>query len=316
MSDLLKGYLCTAGLLGLLAALPWFLPPYLIFLTSLMLVYSIVAVGLNLLMGYTGQISLGHAGFLAIGAYTTALLTIHLPGLPCILAILAAGLLTGLAGVLVGLPALRLAGLYLAMATLAFGVVAAELILQMEGLTRGADGLKVPKAALGGFRFDTEQRLYYLILAVGTALVISAVSLVRSRTGRAMVAIRESEIAASTLGINLAHYKTLAFAASAFYTGIAGGLFAFLVAWLSPDAFDIFMSIEFTAMIIIGGLGSILGSVVGAVVMTGLHQMLAGLKDYRTVIYGMVMILFMIFMPEGISGMLFRAGRLVRGSRT
>jgi branched-chain amino acid transport system permease protein len=294
---------------ALLAAWPWLAPRYFVFLASLILVNAVVALGLNLLSGYTHQLSFGHAGFLAIGAYTAALLTIHLPALPVVAALTVAGVVTAGVGLAFGVPCLRLSGLYLAMATLAFGVVITEAILNLDGLTRGADGLRVPVARLGGWPLATDTARYYLVAAVAAVLVAAAANLARTRTGRALLAIRESEIAAQASGVPVARYKTIAFGLSAFYTGVAGGLFAFVVGFLSPDAFDVFMSVDFVVMIIVGGLGSVPGSIVGAAVVTVLHDSLAAFQNYRPLVFGVILIACMLFMPGGITGVGARLAR-------
>jgi branched-chain amino acid transport system permease protein len=299
------------GGLGLvLVGWPWAAPSYLVFLASLVLVNTIVAVGLNLLSGYTNQLSFGHAGFLAIGAYTAAVVTTHAPSTPAPLTLLVAGAFTGLIGVALGVPCLRLEGLYLTMATLAFGFVVTEAILNLDGLTRGADGLRVPPAQLGPWALATDRARYYLVLVVAALLVWAAFNLVRTRTGRAFLAIRESEIAAQASGVPVAVYKTIAFAVSAFYTGIAGGLFAFVIGQLSPDAFDVFLSVDFVVMIVLGGLGSIPGAMIGAAVVTLLHDWLAAFQAYRPLIFGLILMACMLFMPGGIvSALDARAGR-------
>jgi branched-chain amino acid transport system permease protein len=289
------------ALVALLAAWPWLAPRYFVFLASLILVNAVVAIGLNLLSGYTNQLSFGHAGFLAIGAYTAALLTIHAPGIPVPLTLVGAGVLTAAVGLAFGVPCLRLSGLYLAMATLAFGFVITEAILGLEALTRGADGLRVPSARLGAWPLATDTARYYLVAAVTVLLVAAASNLARTRTGRALLAIRESEIAAEASGVPVARYKTIAFGVSAFYTGVAGGLFAFVVGFLSPDAFDVFLSVDFVVMIIVGGLGSVPGSIVGAAVVTVLHDSLAAFQNYRPLIFGVILVACMLFMPGGIT---------------
>lgn len=289
----------------ILLAAPLFLGKYTIFLLSLLAIYALVALGLNLLMGYTGQIAAGHAGFLALGAYVTAIIGENLQWLPCPVTLLLAGVFTGAIGFLLGIPILRLKGFYIAMATLAFGVVVSEVILQWSSLTGGDDGFSVPTAHIGGFAFDSDYKLYYLIIPVTLVMTMLAKNLVKGYIGRAFVALRESEIAAQTIGIDLARYKTIAFAISAFYTGVAGGLFAYLITFLSPDAFTIELSVDFIAMIVIGGMGSILGSIIGAVILTGMQQILAGLLDLQILIFGISLIVFMIFMPKGITGMIY-----------
>ena len=218
--------------------------------------------------------------------------------------LLLAGIFTGIIGFLLGIPILRLKGFYIAMATLAFGVVVSEVILQWSSLTNGDNGLNVPIATIAGFAFDSDYKLYYLIMPVTLLMTILAKNLVKGYIGRAFIALRESEIAAQTIGIDLARFKTIAFAISAFYTGVAGGLFAYLITFLSPDAFTIELSVDFIAMIVIGGMGSILGSIIGAVILTGMQQVLAGLLDLQILIFGISLIVFMIFMPRGINGMI------------
>jgi len=284
---------------------PLFMGKYTIFLFSLLAIYALVSVGLNLLMGYTGQIAAGHAGFLALGSYFTAIIGENLQWLPCPLILFLAGIFTGAIGFLLGIPILRLKGFYIAMATLAFGVVVSEVILQWSSLTGGDNGFSVPTARIAGFALDSDFKLYYLIIPVTLAMTILARNLVNGYIGRAFIALRESEIAAQTIGIDLARYKTIAFAISAFYTGVAGGLFAYLITFLSPDAFTIELSVDFIAMIVIGGMGSILGSIIGAVILTGMQQVLASLLDLQILIFGISLIVFMIFMPKGISGMLY-----------
>ena len=295
----------TALGLAAVGALGWPLvaPKYLVFLGTLVAVNAVVAIGLNLLSGYTNQLSFGHAGFLAIGAYVAALLTLQFPALPVPLTLLASGLATGLVGLALGIPCLRLEGLYLAMATLAFGFVVTEAITNLDWLTRGNDGLRVPLARLGPWTLDTDAARYYLALAVAAAMILAALNVTATRTGRAFLAIRTSEIAAQASGINAAAYKTIAFVLSAFYTGVAGGLFAFVVGFLSPDAFDVFLSVDFLVMIILGGLGSVLGSVAGAAIVTVLNDSLAGFQAFRPLIFGAIMIICMLFMPGGLAAM-------------
>ncbi|HEV8225807.1 MAG TPA: branched-chain amino acid ABC transporter permease [Methylomirabilota bacterium] len=291
--------------LAAVAVLGWPLvaPKYLVFLGTLVAVNAVVAIGLNLLSGYTNQLSFGHAGFLAIGAYVAALLTLRFPTLPVPLTLLVAGLATALVGLALGIPCLRLEGLYLAMATLAFGFVVTEAITNLDWLTRGNDGLRVPLARLGPWTLATDAARYYLAVAVAAAMILAALNVAATRTGRAFLAVRTSEIAAQASGINAAAYKTIAFVLSAFYTGVAGGLFAFVVGFLSPDAFDVFLSVDFLVMIILGGLGSVLGSVAGAAIVTVLNDSLAGFQAFRPLIFGAIMIICMLFMPGGLAAM-------------
>ena len=171
-------------------------------------------------------------------------------------------------------------------------------------MTGGDNGFSVSTVKIAGFAFDSDFKLYYLIIPVTLLMTVLANNLVKGYIGRAFIALRESEIAAQTIGIDLAKFKTIAFAISAFYTGVAGGLFAYLITYLSPDAFTIELSVDFIAMIVIGGMGSILGSIIGAVILTGMQQVLAGLLDLQILIFGLSLIVFMIFMPRGINGMI------------
>jgi branched-chain amino acid transport system permease protein len=302
---------------------PWAVPRYFVFLASLIVVNAIVAIGLNVLTGYTNQLSFGHAGFLAVGGYTAAIVATRWPGASVVVALVSAALVAALVGLLLGVPCLRLEGLYLAMATLAFGFVVVEAILNLDWLTRGNDGLHVPTARLGPWALTTDTTRYYLVVTVGAAMVWTAGNLARTRTGRALLAIRESEIAAQASGVHLAKYKTLAFVISALYTGVAGGLFAFVVGFLSPDAFDVFLSVDFVAMIIVGGLGSVPGSVAGAALLTVLNDSLAGFQNYRPLIFGALLIASMLFMPGGIASAVRRLRapladhpRMVPGARS
>jgi len=294
--------LVVAALLFFLS--PLYLSRYTIFVLNLFAIYALVAIGLNLVMGYTGLISAGHAGFLAIGAYVTAILSTDAGWMSPLLILPVAGLFTGLIGFALGIPILRLKGFYIAMVTLAFGVVVAEVALQWSSLTHGDDGFRVPRAVLGGFVFDSDGKLFFLIQPVTIAMTLVARNIVRTRMGRAFKAIRQSEIASQTMGIDLARYKTAAFAISAFYTGVAGGLFAYAMTHISPDSFSMGVSIDFIAMIVIGGMGSILGSIIGAVVLTGIQHVLSELPEVQMLIFGVSLIVFMIFMPSGISGMI------------
>lgn len=274
---------------------------YLIFRVSLAGVYIVAAIGLNLLVGYTGQISLGHAGFLAIGAYTTSLLMMNL-AVPFWLALPAGGVVAAIFGFLVGIPALRMTGPYLAIATIGFGFAVQQVLVKWESLSGGSLGIHPHKPRIGPWSLESEKALYYLIMVVTVFLTVCSINLARSRVGRAFIAIRDSDIAAEAMGVNLTLYKTLAFAVSAFYGGIAGGLMAALVGFISPESFNILESINYLSMIVIGGLGSILGSVLGALLISALQHFLSGVKSVPQVIYGVILVLVVIFEPLGLRG--------------
>ncbi|MBW1785230.1 MAG: branched-chain amino acid ABC transporter permease [Deltaproteobacteria bacterium] len=291
--------------------LPAVADDYIVSQFAFIAMYSIATVGLMLLTGYTGQVSMGHAAFFGIGAYTSAILTAK--GIPFLLALPAAGLLAGFVGIFIGLPALRLSGLYLAIATMGFGFIVEEILVRWESLTRGNMGMMVDPPSIFGFWFDTEARFYYLTLVVLILTILAAKNLLRSPTGRAMIAIRDSEVAAQAMGISMARFKTTAFAVSAFFTGVAGSLYAHKLTFINPESFTILVSIEFLAMIIIGGLGSIHGAVFGATFIIMLPQIIVMTKEYmpqylaaqtglEAALYGIMIILFILFEPMGLYG--------------
>lgn len=297
-------------ILGVIPGIPL---GYVLYLISLGLIYTVVAIGLDLLFGYAGQFSLGHAGFFAIGAYTSALLTSRL-SVPFIVAFLAAGLLTAVVGFLLGLPALRISGLYLAVVTLGFGLAVPQLIVWQGSWTGGSMGLhSLPMASipLGPFPaivFRTDQEYYYLALGVLILLTILARNIVNSDTGRAFISIRDSELAARAMGVNLVRYKTTAFALSAFYAGLAGSLYAHLLHGISPEDFTVLLSIDFVTMIVLGGLGTVWGALVGAFLLTLLQNSLTRLpvvsefKNLYIVVLGVTLILIITFLPQGVVG--------------
>jgi branched-chain amino acid transport system permease protein len=299
------GWVSVVAALAGMAALPFLLPRigagYLLFVLILMAANVIVAVGLNLLVGYTGLISLGHAGFVAIGAYASGLLMARL-NLPWPLAWIGAGAISAGFGFLVGLPALRLTGPYLTIATLGFGIAVYQVLTNWTALSGGRMGLPVRPLSLGIAGLTSTQHLYYAATAAAVLLVWVGYNLARSHIGRAFVAIRDSDIAAEVTGINLTRYKTLAFAVSAAYAGIAGAVIAQALRHLEPQSFTFLESITYFAMIVIGGLGTIAGAVIGGVVLTLLPHYLSGLKQWLPVVYGGVIILMMALEPRGIYG--------------
>jgi branched-chain amino acid transport system permease protein len=299
-----QGLFLVGGAVVLLA-LPNLADNYVRYVMTRLFIYILVALGLNLLTGYAGQVSLGHAAFFAIGAYTAAVLA-ESGRWPSSLCLLAAAAFTGVIGYLLGLPCLRLTGLYLAMATLGFTLIVQEMLLQLAVITHGSEGMKVRPASILGFAFDSDYRKYYLLLVVTALMLLFARNLVRGRTGRAFLAIRENERAAEAMGVNIAQYKTIAFAISALYTGLAGALSAFMVGFLDPQEFSFFLSIQFITIIILGGLASLLGSVLGAAFLIILPELLAGLDVWQALVYGLIMVVTIIFMPFGLSGAIRR----------
>ncbi|MGE3992808.1 branched-chain amino acid ABC transporter permease [Pseudorhodoplanes sp.] len=306
-----RGPIFWYGLLALLLIIaPFVLSPYYVTQLTLIAIYAIVGVGLLVLTGYTGQISLGHAAFLGIGAYTQAILVIN--GMPAEVAIPAAILVTAAVGVFVGIPALRLFGIYLAIATLAFSFIIEEVLARWESVTGGNAGLQVPKLALFGLQVSNTG-FYFLAMGLVAAVILGVLNLMRAPTGRAFISIRDSEIAARSLGVNLVYYKTLAFALSAGLTGLAGALYAHKFGFITPEQFSLLLSIDLLIMLFIGGVQAIHGAVFGAIFIVALPQFIAELKDYlpakivdkpglQPVIFGMIMILFILFEPKGFYG--------------
>jgi branched-chain amino acid transport system permease protein len=292
-------------------AVPLLLNDYLISLMAFICLYGVAAVGLMLLTGYTGQVSMGHAAFFAIGSYASAILTAK--GIPFLLALPVAGILAAMLGTIVGRPILHLTGLYLAIATMGFAFIVEEGIVRWTSLTNGNLGIQVNPVAIGSFVFDTELRFYYLALGILILSLVAARNILRSPTGRAMIAIRDSEVASEAIGINLAKFKTLAFAVSAFFTGVAGSLYAHKILFINPESFSIVLSIELLAMVIIGGLGSLHGAVFGSIffiflpqviIMTKKHMpaYLQGQTGMEAALFGLMIILVMLFEPQGIYG--------------
>ena len=306
-----SGQVFWYGLLVLLLlAAPFVAGEYLMSQLQFICIYSIVGLGLMLLVGFTGQISLGHAAFLAVGAYTEALLQAR--GVPFFVSLPVAALLSGALGWLLGLPALRLKGIYLAIATLAFNVIVVEVLTRWEGLTGGNAGLHLKPIELFGMKIDGDQSFYYLCLGLTILSILALMNLLRSPTGRAFVAIRDSEISASCMGVNLATYKTMSFALSAGLTGIAGALYAHKISFISPEQFTLIASIELVTIVILGGVGFIHGAVLGAGFLIVLPQLISIAKDYlpsgvsgaglQSVVFGLVLIVFIIFEPLGLYG--------------
>jgi branched-chain amino acid transport system permease protein len=298
-------------LLVVLLAAPWLIPEYFLSQVSFILIYGIVGLGLMLLSGYTGLISLGHAAFLAVGAYTEAFLAAR--GWPFPLSLACAALLAAAAGIVVGLPALRVKGIYLAIATMAFGFIVEEVLARWESVTGGNSGLSVGHLQMFGWKADSEGSYYYVALFVAVLVTLAVLNVLRSPTGRAFVAIRDSEISARSLGISLARYKTTSFALSAAITGIAGALYAHKLRILTPDQFTILQSIEMLMMIVVGGIGSVHGAFFGAAFLIALPQVIALTKDYlppaigqatglQPTIFGLVLVGFILFEPYGIYG--------------
>lgn len=295
------------GLLVVAIALPYSVPAFRVFQFTLVLIWAIAVLGLNLLTGYSGQISLGHSFFFAIGAYTAAVL-IHDHEWPYLATLPVAFALTFVLGFLFGIPALRLEGLYLALVTLALAVVAVPFIKRFDGLTGGSQGIVIAKPEAPSWTgLADDQWQYFLCLVVAVLMFVIARNLVTGRVGRAIMGVRDNEIAAETAGINLATFKTLTFAYSAAFAGVAGGLYTFVVGFVSPESFTVVLAISFLAAMVVGGLATISGAVFGALFVRFVPVWAQEVNDgLAGVIYGAALILVMFLMPGGAMGLLRR----------
>ena len=314
-------------LMAFLAVFPFLFKNYYVYVANYIAINVIVVMGLNILVGYTGQISLGHAGFFAIGAYGTITL-MTLAHLPFLLALFLAGLAAACLGFLLGLPALRLEGPYLAIATVGFGVSITQVIGKIE-MFGGRQGLNAPDLTIGPWNLDTDRDFYYLVMVITVLLFIFARNLIKTKVGRAFIAIRDADIAAETMGVNLLYYKTLAFAVSAFYAGIGGGLYAFVLRFIEPELFSLFMSVMFLTMAVVGGLGSVMGPIAGACLLGWLdlelrnilsipylgewlrslsesYFSLTGVSNIQFIVFGLILVLIMVFEPHGLYGFWIR----------
>jgi branched-chain amino acid transport system permease protein len=307
--------LCLAVFLVALACAPWVASGYLLDVLNRIGIAVVAALGLNILTGFTGQISMGNAAFLAVGAYTTGFLTGRF-GLPFVVAIPAAGAVTALVGMVFGVPSLRLKGLYLAMATLAAHFIIEFAVVHWESVTKGVAGMSVPPAQLGPLVLDSDRSLFYLVFVVAAFAVWFAANLFRTKVGKAFVAIRDQDISAEVMGVNLFRYKLLSFGVSSFYVGVAGSLLAYQARIISPENFPITVAIDYLAMIIIGGLGSVLGSILGAAfivtlpellrvgsgALSGQYPALVGLfASLKMGVFGLAVVLFLVFEPDGMA---------------
>lgn len=309
-----------------LLALPLFLGDlYLVRIFTLVGINLVMVTGLSLLFGYAGQISLGHAAFFGLGAYTSGFLTRL--GWPWVVGLLAGVLIAAAGGLLLALPSLRLKGHYLAMATLGFGEIALFFFTEAEPLTGGSDGLReIPAAALGGFAFDTPTLKYALVWVTAALVLLLAANVVRLRPGRALRAIHGSELGAQACGIDTVRIKTQVFVISAGLAGLAGVLYAHYIGFVSPSTFTLNLSLILVAMVALGGMGSLSGAVAGTVLLTLLpyadaiipglsRETVAFLQDWESDIHGLVLILVMVFMPGGLAGLGRQlAARLRRGA--
>jgi len=306
-----------------LFTLPLWGSDYLLAMACIVCIHVIATLGLNLTTGSAGLISLSHGAFLGVGCYTVAWL--GKMGTPFWLALPAAGLLTGMLGLLVGLPSLRVKGLYLAIATLAAHFILTFIFREWESVTGGVPGTKIPRANLFGFEFQGDRRNFYLIFIVAFVLALGARNLARTYLGRALVAVRERDFSAEILGVHLLRTKLMAFAVGAFYAGVAGGLLGYFYGAITPEYFSLTLSVFYLAAVIVGGLGTVLGSILGALFMTFVPEVLrlvahassqwapgvaSLLLPMGQVVFGLLIIVFLIFEPHGLAAIWSRVRRV------
>ena len=298
-------------LIAALIVAPLFLENFYIGELTYLFIWVIAGAGLMLLIGYTGLVSMGHAAFMAIGAYAHAVL--FKLGIPFLPSLLMAALISGFLGAIIGVAALRMTGIYLAVATISFAFIIEKVISAWRPVTGGHRGFIVPEPVTFGLDFGSELAFYFLCLVIVIAVMLTVMNLLRSPTGRAMVAVRDSEISAQAMGVNLVQTKTLAFTLSAAFTGLAGALYSHKIGMLFPENFTIFLSIKLLMLVVVGGLGSVHGIVYGAMFISILPQVIAILRDFlpaviaqrrglEPLVFGAILLFFLMFEPLGLYG--------------
>lgn len=293
-------YLGLYLIMAVLLVLPFVLPnSFYVDLAIRMAINAVIVLGLNLLIGFAGQISLGHAGFLGIGAYASAALPTHLGWHP-VLALLAGALAAGVLAAIVARPIFKLKGHYLAMATLGLGIIINIVIRTEAAWTGGPDGMPVPAMSLVGFEISGDTHWYWIVALLLSVSVWASLNLIDSPFGRALRALHGSEVASKVVGVDVVRYKVAIFVLSAVFASIMGSVTAHYVGFVTPNLADFFHSIELVTMVVIGGMASVYGSVLGAVLLTALPQALASFEGWETVAFGTILMLCMIFLPKGL----------------
>ena len=294
------------GVLIILFVLPLLVEnSYTMYILNLVGIYVIMAVGLNIVLGYTGQISIVNAGFAGIGAYITALSMVKL-SLPLYIALPMAGVLTAGIGIIIGFPALRLGSHYLAMATLACNQAIQLIMIHWKSVTMGAAGVSISSVNIGPIALNSNHRLYFLVIPIALILIYLYVNIIKSKLGRSLIAVRDSEIAAQSMGVSLAKYKTTAFALSGFYAGIGGGLLALIIGYVSPESFGLNESVFHLAILVIGGTATLPGPILGSIFFVVAPELFHWMVEYKVLVFSLIALIFIIFMPGGIYGLLKR----------
>lgn len=296
--------LCILALILLLLALPWFgLPSIVLRILVMIMIYASLALALNIPTGYTGQVSLGNAGFFSIGAYTSAILVTTM-GFSFFVSAPLAALLAGIFGLLLGLPSLRLSGSYLSIVTLGFAEIVKMVTLNWQSVTNGPMGIKnIPRPTLFGMELSLRNYgAYYLMLAILLLISLFCYLIIHSKIGRAFLSIKEDELAATMMGIKTVRYKVLAFTLSAILSGLVGAFYAHFMRYIDPNSFTFDTSILILSIVILGGMGTMRGMYLGAALLVAFPEVLRSLEAYRFVVYGLILVVMMRFRPQGILG--------------
>jgi branched-chain amino acid transport system permease protein len=308
MSQKIMNKVFVTAVLVLLFALPFLIEKsYTMYILNLVGIYAIMAVGLNIVLGYTGQISIINAGFMGIGAYVTALSIVKL-GIPIYVALPMAGILTAGIGIIIGFPALRLGSHYLAMATLACNQAIQLIMIHWKSVTMGAAGVSLSSVNIGPIALNSNHRLYFLVIPITLILIYLYVNIIKSKLGRSLIAVRDSEIAAQSMGVSSAKYKTTAFAISGFYAGIGGGLFALVIGYVSPESFGLNESVLHLAVLVIGGTATLPGPILGSIFFVIAPELFHWMVEYKVLVFSLISLIFIIFMPGGIYGLVKSGG--------
>ncbi len=301
MTKTRKKWIYFSGLAGVVALLPLLVKGgYYLLVLNIIAINGLVVLGLNLLIGFAGQISLGHAAFFGMGAYFSAIFTAmyNTPPWPTLLAVM---IFTAVVAFVLGIPTLRLAGHYLVMATLGFNIILYILMVQMEYWTGGPSGFAgIPPLHLGSLPIQGDLSYYWLLWGLFLLVFFVSLNLVDSRVGRALRAIHENELVANALGVNTERYKVVIFAISAAYASLAGSLYAHYLSFISPKTFDIFYSVQIVTMVVVGGIGNLWGGLLGAAVLTALPEILHAVRDYALLLYGVILMGVLVYFPEGL----------------
>ena len=301
MSSTRKKWILFLALASVVGLLPLVVKGgYYLLILNIIAINGLVVLGLNLLIGFAGQISLGHAAFFGMGAYLSAIFTAmySMPPWPTLILVM---ILTGVVAYVIGIPTLRLEGHYLVMATLGFNIIVYILMVQMDYWTGGPSGFAgIPPLKLGPLAIQTDQQFYWLIWPFFLIMLLLSLNLVNSRVGRALRAIHENELVANSMGVNTERYKVVIFALSGVYASLAGSFYAHYLSFISPKTFDIFYSVQIVTMVVVGGIGNLWGGLLGAAILTALPEVLHSLRDYALLMYGLILMGALVFFPEGL----------------